>query len=546
MENVPHTSTFPEAELDHELMASAPPRRVAALSPLEGEVALCLSGGGYRAAAFHLGVLDMLRRLALLKRVRTLSTVSGGTITGAIYALSCAREESFDAFYDRLYRALESRNVVANAFAALQADGRAGLAPSLIRAAADVYAQEDFVGDAHFSMLMDTSEGPDDLVFSSTEFRTGLAFRFQTSRHGDPYIGNQPPLRIPESVARSIRLADVVAASSCFPGAFEPIRFPDDFQWEAPLDQVRRQLGEGFSDPVPLMDGGVYDNQGVDGVKQVYRRRGREVGFVIISDTSPRKTSLFAFPVSKRRRGLSVRNVVWIGYGVFAGSILAAALLAVQLARSLGPGFGVDDVFLLGLPLLLTLVVAVGLVWLRRTFHREQHRVRTETEVHLWPALADLSISDVLDLVESRARSLVALTSSIFMKRVRGLIQRSLFIDEEYRHRVAFNLIYDMDRSRPTLYRDAPWIEPNAALETLAREAESVPTTLWMSETQLLTLIAAGQATTCFTIMEYLLEHRSVAAGETGTEEAALLGTARDLWMQLMNNPMAFVRQVGS
>ena len=28
--------------------------------PFAGDFALCLSGGGYRAAAFHLGVLDVL------------------------------------------------------------------------------------------------------------------------------------------------------------------------------------------------------------------------------------------------------------------------------------------------------------------------------------------------------------------------------------------------------------------------------------------------------------------------------------------------------
>src|SRR5262245_44643696 len=46
---------------------------------------LALSGGGFRAAAFHLGVLRRLRELGLLHQVDLLSTVSGGSITGAYW-----------------------------------------------------------------------------------------------------------------------------------------------------------------------------------------------------------------------------------------------------------------------------------------------------------------------------------------------------------------------------------------------------------------------------------------------------------------------------
>lgn len=48
---------------------------------------LSLSGGGFRASAFHLGVLKRLRELGLLSKVVSISTVSGGSIVGA--ALVC-------------------------------------------------------------------------------------------------------------------------------------------------------------------------------------------------------------------------------------------------------------------------------------------------------------------------------------------------------------------------------------------------------------------------------------------------------------------------
>ncbi len=46
-------------------------------------VALCLSGGGYRAALFHLGAVRRLNELGVLGRVDTITSVSGGSILAA-------------------------------------------------------------------------------------------------------------------------------------------------------------------------------------------------------------------------------------------------------------------------------------------------------------------------------------------------------------------------------------------------------------------------------------------------------------------------------
>jgi hypothetical protein len=44
-----------------------------------GTIALCISGGGYRASTYGLGTIDMLDLLGLLDDVMLISTVSGGT-----------------------------------------------------------------------------------------------------------------------------------------------------------------------------------------------------------------------------------------------------------------------------------------------------------------------------------------------------------------------------------------------------------------------------------------------------------------------------------
>ena len=67
-------------------------------------IGLCLSGGGFRAAAFHLGTLSYLQRIGWLSRVSVLSTVSGGTLTGARYAVALLDHDySYEKFF-REYR----------------------------------------------------------------------------------------------------------------------------------------------------------------------------------------------------------------------------------------------------------------------------------------------------------------------------------------------------------------------------------------------------------------------------------------------------------
>lgn len=51
------------------------------------KIGLALSGGGYRAAAYHIGTLRALNRLGILDKVDVISAVSGGSITAAYYVL---------------------------------------------------------------------------------------------------------------------------------------------------------------------------------------------------------------------------------------------------------------------------------------------------------------------------------------------------------------------------------------------------------------------------------------------------------------------------
>ena len=58
-------------------------------APEEG-LALCLSGGGYRAMVFHVGVLWRLNEVGLLPKLNRISTVSGGSITAGVQSTRSA------------------------------------------------------------------------------------------------------------------------------------------------------------------------------------------------------------------------------------------------------------------------------------------------------------------------------------------------------------------------------------------------------------------------------------------------------------------------
>ena len=60
------------------------------------KIGLALSGGGYRAAAYHIGMLKALHKLGILDNVDVISSVSGGSITAAYYALHKDNFEKFE------------------------------------------------------------------------------------------------------------------------------------------------------------------------------------------------------------------------------------------------------------------------------------------------------------------------------------------------------------------------------------------------------------------------------------------------------------------
>jgi hypothetical protein len=263
----------------------------------EPRLGLALSGGGFRAAAFHLGVLKRLQELGLLQRIEALSTVSGGSITGALYAVRCAQaggapgsypvEELVAEMGPFLLQNLRARALFGTPVRALRtAWSFATPRVSRIGLMVDELDRQLFKG-ATLDQL------PPWIVVNATNLRTGKAWKFFHDRAGDYLIGATDR-------TSGIRISEAVAASAAYPGLTDSYGFVtrweelrgdllDEGRWERPppprpgaISRWRERYGQPSGElTIPLADGGLYDNEGLNGL------RGRKVTHAIISAVAP-------------------------------------------------------------------------------------------------------------------------------------------------------------------------------------------------------------------------------------------------------------------
>ena len=278
-----------------------------AISGSSGKTGLALSGGGFRASLFHLGVLARLAELDVLRSVEVLSTVSGGSIVGALYYLEVQNllETRIDADISRedyiaLVRRLQDRflagiqrNLRVRALANLIDNFKFAFGTSYTRShrMGELYERELFSRIADRpptttarqmrQLLVQPADRKDPaaafkpkfsnwrrrtkvpvLLLNTTSLNTGHIWHFTARWMGEPpglfdtEIDANPRYRrlwyedAPAPNLQDYRLGHAVAASACVPGLFEPLTI----QGLYPDRTIR------------LVDGGVHDNQGVQGL----------------------------------------------------------------------------------------------------------------------------------------------------------------------------------------------------------------------------------------------------------------------------------------
>ena len=514
------------------------PLALSARGPL-GPIALALSGGGYRAAAFHLGTLRSLQEAGLLESVDVLSTVSGGTIVGASYALSQTRRESFERFYDDFLTRLRTQRPIHRA-AQLLTRHHDTLTRRTLIAAQAAALDEQFYAKAKFGEFFDSPIHIGEIIFNATDFRCGLPFRFQRSRNPRARIGNGKHW-MPQQIASQMRLADVVAASSCFPGGFEPIGFPHDFCWddrEAVLKALSADSGEQtFAEPLPLMDGGVADNQGLGSLRVALDRREKEdqppIGLVLISDAdSPSDAPLMAHVRDPQAGWFSVNSLILGGRVLLVVAVIAACLLGRRLAQMILtrtlPDWWlfVESTFSF---VVLSFVVAglfASLLWINRFVI---HQLPERSGLDIVGTVGTLSLGWLGDLLWMRIESLYAMSNSVFMKNARDLRYREIYENDKLRDRVVANLIYELPkRGADAQGKGDIKVQPSNAMIRIASCAAAMPTTLWFEDSlQLDAVVLCGRFTACYNLIDHLqkrakAENRSVDRGDASSAQSEL------------------------
>ena len=182
----------------------------------EGDgVALCLSGGGYRAMVFHLGVLWRLNDARLLGRLSTVSSVSGGSVTAAALAarwgdLALDGTGYAPGFVEHVVEPV--RRLARQGIDVASVLGGA-LSPwdTASERVVDAY-REHLFGDATLQDLPDEPR----FVINATNLESGALLRFTKRYLADYRVGRVHSPRVP--------LAAAVAASSAFPPFLSPCR----------------------------------------------------------------------------------------------------------------------------------------------------------------------------------------------------------------------------------------------------------------------------------------------------------------------------------
>lgn len=242
---------------------------------------LALSGGGYRAAAFHVGVLKRLAEDDLLEQVSALSTVSGGSlIAAALFATSGGQWPSSKAYRDNVYPRLEGL-LTSTDLLSLRALGVAGVLKfnvKLLTRRARILASRL---ESEWGVRASLKDLPDSPLWwiNTTCVETGKNWRFGKRHMGDWVFG--------KNHSAPFKVAEAAAASAAVPYAIGALRVTlPRGGWYDTHPGTRAIMGSKSPHRlrVRLWDGGAYENLGLEAL---YKPSGlKDCDVLICSDAS--------------------------------------------------------------------------------------------------------------------------------------------------------------------------------------------------------------------------------------------------------------------
>jgi predicted acylesterase/phospholipase RssA len=245
------------------------------------KLGLALSGGGFRATLFHLGVVRFLRDAGALREITDIASVSGGSILAAHLVLNWEKyngdDQEFAEMADQIVRFVQFdvRNHIVRRLPMMYLmrylskltpwRGRSFVANAIL----ERYYAELLYGDR---CLHELPESPRLHMLATNVSNGGLSVfsREGLSIQQREGLGSGGFEFVAGQMAR---ISKVVGASSAFPGFFPPV------------EVTAADLGvrEGQFPTEWFTDGGVYDNLGVRTFSWLTRER-RDFDKILVSD----------------------------------------------------------------------------------------------------------------------------------------------------------------------------------------------------------------------------------------------------------------------
>jgi len=230
-------------------------------------IGLCLSGGGYRAMLFHLGVLWRLAELGYLGTadhdgkhgpigtLQRISSVSGGSIVAAALGLAwndlkVDEDELLERFRELVVKPVE--DFASQTTVSIWSAAWAAVVSTVNKSVARVYRRRLYGNKT----LQDFPDSPR-FVINATNLQSGALWRFSKPFTRDWRVGE---IKNPTD-----SIASVVGASSAFPPFLSPARFKYNESQYTPGSGSGLQKPPYTTRPA-LADGGVYDNMGLETV----------------------------------------------------------------------------------------------------------------------------------------------------------------------------------------------------------------------------------------------------------------------------------------
>lgn len=533
------------------------------------EIALTLSGGGYRASIFHIGVLSYLYHLRLddgsrlLDHITVMSTVSGGTITGMLYLLSLAEDDDVPKHLAGMYDKIVTNNL-ANYLLQNVAKKKNDSKLSIIKELGNVYDSVFFQGNT-FQSLYDVVQKSHLHHYAAyaTDISNALPFRFQVAKkeYGDVTIGNEVK-GIRFDSAKKYRLADILAASSCFPIAFEPINFPRDFKDYSEDDEFAQSNMQTM-----LMDGGIIDNQGIDYLMEADRQmfvvndeKIKGIDLAIISDAAS-SASEDTLNGSNDKKGCStwLFNIgltlrLWLLEKLKALTVMKiqwnlGSMLVVLMVLGVFQNFQTIGAVLFwgGMFACVLMFLIIGMLKKLTPDTLEKNSQFDIPTNLIWK----IDFNQYFRIVSKRYKSFSKVVSTVMMGHIRKKNIEMLTLNSRWTNRFVIPCI-------SSLTSNGDWKKDEKARKMMAGAyelmrisdvASNFHSTLWFSKDDLdkgipKQILACGQFSICYELYMWVDSHNGRQANMQGVLSRIskdLKGTLKEDWRNFKENPYMLV-----